>query len=59
MLVMDYLPFKNATVLIQNTLNGIGNIYNDFFYPLLIVIGYSVMIFMLAIIIYKGKMKKA
>ena len=56
---MDYLPFKNATVLIQNTLNGIGNIYNDFFYPLLIVIGYSVMIFMLAIIIYKGKMKKA
>lgn len=55
--VMNYLPFKNATVLIQNTLNGINNIYNDFVFPLLVVLAYSFVVFILSIVIYKNKMK--
>ena len=55
--VMNYLPFKNATVLIQNTLNGFNDLYNDFVYPLVIVLLYSVVVFVLSIFIFKNKMK--
>ena len=55
--VMNYLPFKNATVLIQNTLNGFNDLYNDFVYPLVIVLLYSVVVFVLSIFVFKNKMK--
>ena len=55
--VMNALPFKNATVLIQNTLNGIENIYDDLLKPLIIVIIYSIITFVLAIVVFKKKMK--
>ena len=55
--IMNILPFKNATILLQNCLNGINNIYNDFYKPLLIVLIYSVLVFILAIVIFKRKMK--
>ena len=55
--IMDYLPFKNTTILIQNTLNGFNDIYSDFICPLIIVFIYGIVIFFLAIIIYKKKMK--
>ena len=55
--VMKVLPFKNATMLIQNTTNGIGNTFNDFTLPLLIVIGYIIMAFVGAILVYREKMK--
>ena len=54
---MNILPFKNATLLIQNTLNGFNDVINDFIYPLINVLGYSVIIFILAIIVFKKKMK--
>ena len=56
-IVMNYLPFKNATILIQNTLNGINDVYNDFVYPLVIVLLYSVVVFVLSIFVFKNKMK--
>lgn len=55
--LMKVLPFKNATILIQNTLNGIGDSFNDFLLPLIIVLGYTLVVFALAIIIFKNKMK--
>lgn len=55
--VMNYLPFKNASILIQNTLNGFNDLYNDFIYPLVIVLLYSVVIFILSIVVFKNKMK--
>ena len=55
--LMSILPFKNATLLIQNTLNGYGDLINDFIYPLVNVLVYSVIIFILAIIVFKKKMK--
>lgn len=54
---MKVLPFRNATMLVQNTLNGINDSFNDFVLPLLIVLGYTVVIFSVAIIVFKGKMK--
>jgi ABC-2 type transport system permease protein len=55
--VMNALPFKNTTILIQNTLNGINNVYDDFIKPLIIVIFYSLVIFIFAIVLFKNKMK--
>ncbi len=54
---MEILPFRNATILIQNVFNGLGNTFNDFIKPLLIVLGYSSLVFVLAIILFKNKMK--
>ena len=55
--VMNILPFRNATILIQNLLNGIENIFNDFLYPLFNVLGYSIVVFIFAIILFKKNMK--
>ena len=55
--LMNILPFKNATILIQNTLNGITDMFNDFIKPLIIVLSYSVVVFILAILVFKKKMK--
>ena len=54
---MKVLPFKNATMLVQNTLNGINDNFNDFVLPLIIVLGYTIIIFLIAIIVFKNKMK--
>jgi ABC-2 type transport system permease protein len=51
--IMEILPFKNATILLQNSLNGSDYILS----PLLIVLLYSIGVFLLAIIVYKSKMK--
>ena len=55
--VMNYLPFKNATVLVLNTLNGVNDINKDFLHPLFILLIYSVVVFLLAILLFKNKMK--
>lgn len=56
-ILMSFLPFKNATLLVQNTLNGINNYWDDFFKPLVIILGYLIVIFVLSIIVFKKKMK--
>ena len=54
---MKILPFKNATMIIQNTLNGINDSFNDFVLPLLIVLAYTIVLFVVAIIVFRNKMK--
>ena len=55
--LMNVLPFKNATILIQNTINGVNNITDDFVKPLLIVLIYTICAFVLAIFTFKRKMR--
>ena len=55
--IMNALPFKNATMLMQNTLNGINDIYQDLLIPLCIVLAYTIVTFILSIIVFKKKMK--
>lgn len=55
---MKALPFKNATTLIQNTLNGINSGFDDFIYPLIIVLIYTVLVFITAILVFRNKMKE-
>jgi len=55
--LMDALPFRNATQLLQNTVLGIGNAWGDFFRPLLILLGYTLVAFVSAVLVFKKKMK--
>ncbi len=55
---MKILPFKNATTIIQNMVLGINNSFNDFILPLLIVLAYTVVAFIVAITVFKYKMKE-
>ena len=54
---MNCLPFRNATLLIQNTMNGINDTFKDFVLPLIIVLAYTIVVFIIAIIMFKKKMK--
>jgi ABC-2 type transport system permease protein len=55
--IMNFLPFKNATILVQNVLNGVNDLFDDLFHPLIIVLTYTLVIFILAIIVFKNRMK--
>ena len=55
--VMEALPFRSAALLVQNTMNGIGDPFNDFVKPLLIVLAYTLVAFVVAILVFKKKMK--
>ena len=55
--LMNCLPFRNATKLIENTVNGIDDPFKDFILPLIIVLGYTILSFCLVIIIFRRKMK--
>lgn len=54
---MNCLPFRNATILIQNTMNGISDVFKDFVLPLIIVLAYTVVSFAAAIILFQRKMQ--
>lgn len=56
-IIMKVLPFKNATMLIQNVASGIGEPFNDFFFPLIIVLSYTIVTFIAAILVFRSKMK--
>ncbi len=56
--VMDALPFKNTAILIRNPVSGINNAWNDFFLPLIIVLGYAAAVLTIAVLIFSKKMKK-
>jgi len=55
--VMEALPFRSAALLVQNTMNGIADPFNDFVKPLLIVLAYTTVAFVVAILLFKKKMK--
>ena len=54
---MNVLPFRNATMLVQNAMNGINDAFKDFILPLIIVLLYTLVSFAVAIVIFKRKMK--
>ena len=55
--LMNILPFKNATILIQNSLNGNFG-FNEFIKPLLIVSIYIIIVYLISIMLFKNKMKE-
>ncbi len=55
---MNALPFRNATLLIQNTANGFEDFSSDFLIPLLIILAYTAVLFFAAIFVFKAKMKE-
>lgn len=54
---MNVLPFRNASMLVQNAMNGIGDLFKDFFLPLIVVIAYTMVAFVAATLVFKAKMK--
>ena len=56
--LMNALPFRNATLLVQNTVNGIGDAFADFWRPLLILLGYTLVAFVSAVLVFRRKMKQ-
>ena len=56
--LMKCLPFKNATALAQNMLNGVTDVKSDVLIPLGIVLLYTVVAFAAAIIVFGNKMKE-
>lgn len=55
--IMNFLPFKNATILVQNVLNGVNDLFDDLINPLIIILTYTLVIFILAIVVFKNRMK--
>ena len=58
MKLMEILPFRNATLLIQNAVNGYENLTDDILRPLLIVLAYAAVSFLLAILAFRRNMKR-
>ena len=57
LLLMNCLPFRNATLLVQNALNGAQDLWADLLRPLLIVLAYTVAVFVAAILVFRSRMK--
>ena len=57
MKIMEILPFRNGTLLIQNIIIGYNDLTSDILIPLVIILVYSVVVSILAIIVFKKKMK--
>lgn len=55
--LMNVLPFKNATALVQNVIVGVNDSFRDLIRPLLIVLGYTAVMFVAAILAFRRKMK--
>ncbi len=56
--IMECLPFRNSYLLVQNTMNGINDIFKDFVLPLIIVLAYTIAAFISAILLFRFKMKQ-
>jgi len=56
--LMNVLPFKNATTLIQNVVIGTGVNFDSFWKPLLILAAYTIAVFAAAILAFRAKMKE-
>ena len=56
--VMNALPFRNATQLVQNAALGFGDVWADLWRPFLILLGYTLAAFIGAVLIFRKKMKQ-
>ena len=57
--VMQALPFRNATVLVQNAVNGAADPAADLIKPLAIVLAYTAAVCIAAVFLFKRKMERA
>ena len=55
---MKVMPFKNATMIVQNMITGIPDTFLDFILPLIIVFAYSLTVFICAVLAFRSKMKE-
>ena len=55
--MMNILPFRNASMVIQKLIVGIDDAFKDFLLPLIIVLSYTIVVFTFAIVVFKNKMK--
>ena len=53
---MRCLPFKNATDIMRNALNGVSDTFADFWLPFLIVLAYTLAAFIAAVAAFRAKM---
>ena len=56
--LMNALPFRNATQLVQNAALGSGDAWVDLFRPFLVLLGYTLAAFVFAVLIFRRKMKQ-
>ena len=56
--LMNALPFRNATQLVQNAALGFGDPWVDLWRPFLILLGYTLAAFVGAVLIFRKKMKQ-
>ena len=56
--LMNALPFRNATQLVQNAALGFGDAWGDLFRPLLILLCYTLAAFVCAVLVFRRKMKQ-
>lgn len=56
--LMNVLPFRSATLLVQNTLNGAADGWADLGRPLLLVLAYTAAVLLLAVLVFKHKMRE-
>ena len=56
--LMNALPFRNATQLVQNAALGFGDPWVDLWRPFLVLLGYTVAAFVGAVLIFRKKMKQ-
>ena len=54
---MNVLPFRNASQLVQHVMNGIEDAFYDFGLPLIIILAYTFVMFVLAVVVFRHKMK--
>ena len=57
LVVMRVLPFKNVTMALQNVVNGTADPFADVLAPFLIVLAYTVVFQVVAILAFRRKMK--
>ncbi len=55
--LMKWLPFKNASDLLRNLLNGTDDAFKGIWLPLIILLAYTIVIFVLAVAAFRKKMK--
>ena len=56
--LMNALPFRNATQLVQNAALGFGDPWVDLWRPFLILLGYTLAAFVCAVLVFRKKMKQ-
>jgi len=57
-ILMRVLPFRNATMLLQNVVNGYTDAFQDVVVPILILLAYTLAVLLAAILVFRSKMKK-